>query len=98
MITNAFPQFSGAFRSFQFIFPKGYFLKYQWDWISDRSLLKIIQKCRQVGISYADAFDSVNKASPKNARFDVWVSSRDETQAKLSVEDCKFWARLLGVV
>src|SRR6266699_2102264 len=108
MIPDAFPQFpqlpeanpkfSGAFRSFRFFFQRGYFLPYQWKWIHDGSPLKIIQKCRQAGISYADAFDSVKKASPKRARFDVWVSSRDETQAKLYVEDCKFWAKLLGVI
>ena len=72
-----------------------YFLPFQVKWIEDESTLKIIQKSRQIGISYADAYDSVKKASPNGGRLDVWVSSRDEAQAKLYMEDCKYWANLL---
>ncbi len=36
-----------------------YFLPYQECWILDESPLRIIQKSRQVGITYADAYDSV---------------------------------------
>ena len=36
-----------------------YFLPYQCDWIFDTSRLKIIEKSRQIGITYADAYDSV---------------------------------------
>jgi phage FluMu gp28-like protein len=56
-----------------------------------------MQKSRQVGISFADAYDSVKKAAPVGARLDVWVSSRDEAQARLYIEDCKFWAKLLQI-
>lgn len=59
--------------------------------------LRIIQKSRQVGISYADAYDSVVKASARDARLDVWISSRDQAHAKLYLEDCKYWAVLLHV-
>src|SRR5690349_20019573 len=69
-----------------------YFLPYQERWILDQSPLRIIQKSRQVGITYADAYDSVLKASSKDARLDVWISSRDQAQAKLYLEDCKYWA------
>src|SRR5882724_10049420 len=69
-----------------------YFLPYQERWILDQSPLRIIQKSRQVGITYADAYDSVVKASAKDARLDVWISSRDQAQAKLYLEDCKYWA------
>ena len=62
---------------------KKYFMPYQIKWIEDPSPLRIIQKSRQVGITYADAYDSVIKASTKGARLDVWVSSRDQAQAKL---------------
>ena len=75
-----------------------YFLPYQCEWIFDRSPLKIIEKSRQIGITYADAYDSVIKASPSSGGLDVWVSSRDEVQAKLYLEDCKFWAKVLHVV
>jgi phage FluMu gp28-like protein len=72
-----------------------YFLPYQQRWILDESPLRIIQKSRQVGITYADAYDSVLKASPRDARLDVWISSRDQAQAKLYLEDCKYWAVFL---
>ncbi len=72
-----------------------YFLPYQERWILDESPLRIIQKSRQVGITYADAYDSVLKASPRDARLDVWISSRDQAQAKLYLEDCKYWAVFL---
>src|SRR5437870_4802166 len=89
---------SEAIKKLKLFWPRGYFLPYQWDWIADQSSLKIIQKCRQAGITYADSYDSVLKASPKGARWDVWVSSRDEVQAKLYLEDCKHWATVLQVV
>jgi phage FluMu gp28-like protein len=72
-----------------------YFLPYQEEWILDKSPLRIIQKSRQVGITYADAYDSVVKASPRDARLDVWISSRDQAQARLYLEDCKYWAVFL---
>ena len=72
-----------------------YFLPYQYDWIVDRSSLKIIEKSRQIGITYADAYDSVIKASARSGALDVWVSSRDEVQSKLYLEDCKYWANFL---
>src|SRR5882762_6868369 len=72
-----------------------YFLRYQRDWIYDPASLKIMEKSRQIGISYADAYDSVRKVCRGDARLDVWISSRDEAQARLYVEDCKKWAGLL---
>src|SRR6266481_4811730 len=72
-----------------------FFLLYQLAWIFDRSPLKIIEKSRQVGITYADAYDSVIKASARSGALDVWVSSRDEVQSKLYLEDCKYWANFL---
>src|SRR5213593_4871825 len=74
-----------------------FFLLYQLAWILDRSPLKIIEKSRQIGITYADAYDSVIKASQKPGGLDVWVSSRDEVQSKLYLEDCKYWAKFLHV-
>lgn len=72
-----------------------HFLPYQRKWICDRSPLKIIEKSRQIGLTFSDAYDSVMKVCAKNALHDVWVSSRDQTQAKLYLRDCMNWARLL---
>ena len=72
-----------------------YFLPYQRDWIKDRSRLRICQKGRQIGMSYADSYDSVRKAAVSPAR-DVWVMSRDEAQAKQYIRYCKRWAQVLN--
>jgi hypothetical protein len=45
-----------------------------------------------------DALDSVLKASAAEARLDVWVTSRDEAQALLYVDDCRDWAKLLNLL
>ncbi len=72
-----------------------FFLRYQAEWIRDASPMKLMQKSRQVGISFADAFDTVLKVSARGARLDAWISSRDETQARLYLEDCRKWANIL---
>ena len=72
-----------------------YFFPFQTAWIRDNSPLKIVEKSRQIGMSFADAFDSVCKVAARGARLDVWVSSRDERQARLYLEDCARWAKLL---
>ncbi len=71
-----------------------YFLPYQSRWILDEARLKICEKGRQIGLSYADSYDSVRKAAVKGGK-DVWVMSRDETQAKQYILYCKRWANVL---
>jgi len=77
---------------------KNFFLPYQSRWINDKSRLKIIEKSRQIGITFADAFDSVRKAADKKRGNDVWITSRDEGTARLYIEHCKRWARLLHIM
>src|SRR5882724_5231789 len=72
-----------------------YFLPYQRAWLDDPSPLRIIQKSRQVGASFTDAYDSVRKAACVDDAMDVWVSSRDETQARLYIEYGTRWAKFL---
>lgn len=75
--------------------PGKYFMPFQIAWIDDRSRLKIVEKSRQIGFSYADSYDSVRKVATQSAKLDVWVSSRDETQAKQYLLYCKRWAKVL---
>lgn len=70
-------------------------MKYQADYIRDGSLLVIVEKGRQIGLSYAASYKAVRLAAPKDARLDVWVMSRDEIQAKQFLLYCKRWARVL---
>ena len=74
-----------------------YFLPYQQAWIRDDSPLKIIEKSRQIGMTYADTYDSVMKAAARGADLDVWITSRDALQARLYIDSCRHWAKLLQI-
>ena len=77
--------------------PGAIFLPYQARWIRDESRLKLIEKSRQIGLSWATAYAGVSRTALATARFDQWVSSRDDIQAQLFLEDCKFWAGNLKI-
>jgi phage FluMu gp28-like protein len=77
--------------------PGAIFLPYQSRWIADESRLKLIEKSRQIGLSWATAYAGVSRTALATARFDQWVSSRDDIQAQLFLEDCKFWAGNLSI-
>lgn len=74
--------------------PERLFLPYQEEWITDLSRLKLMEKARQIGISWATADACVERTAPKEARFDQWVSSRDDIQARLFLEDCAKFASI----
>lgn len=75
--------------------PKAKFLPYQTDWILDQSRLKAMEKSRQIGISWADSYETVRTIAPADHKYDCWVSSRDEGQAALYLQDCVGWAKFL---
>lgn len=72
----------------------GIFLPYQSAWITDQSRLKLYEKSRQIGLTWSTAYAVVERTSSVDARYNQWVSSRDELQAKLFIEDCKQWAKV----
>ncbi len=74
-----------------------FFLPYQKRWIEDGSRLKLMEKSRQVGLSWAAAYRCVRQCAEGADCAEVWVSSRDEKQAKLVIEDCRRFAHVLGV-
>ncbi len=75
----------------------GIFLPYQSEWIKDTSRLKLAEKSRQVGWSWSTAFAAVERTAGKGAHNDQWVSSRDDLQARLFIEDCKMWAGIMEI-
>jgi phage FluMu gp28-like protein len=75
-----------------------FFLPYQRRWILDSSRLKIMEKSRQVGMSWATAYHLVRQHINIRYGRDSWVSSRDETQAKLFLTDCCAFASLFSDV
>jgi len=75
--------------------PKGLFLPYQEKWIVDHSRLKLMEKARQIGLSWSTSYACTERTAEAGARWDQWVSSRDDLQARLFIEDCKMWAKVL---
>jgi len=78
--------------------PDAIFLPYQSRWIADRALKKLMEKSRQIGISWSTAYAADERTAAKGARYDQWVSSRDDMQARLFLEDCKLWANIMNQV
>lgn len=74
-----------------------FFLPYQKKWILDDSKIKIMEKSRQIGMSWTAAYSLVRDHSKTSSKLDSWVSSRDELQARLFIADCKKFAEILDM-
>jgi len=72
-------------------------LPYQSAWIRDNARLKLAEKSRQIGWTWAGDYRLVSVKARTDARLDAWISSRDDIQARLSLEDCKHFATLLNL-
>lgn len=73
-----------------------FFMPFQAAVIKDDARLVLVEKARQIGLSYAVSYKAVRLAAPKDSRLDVWVMSRDEIQAKQFLLYSKRWARVLN--
>ncbi len=73
-----------------------YFLPFQGRWITDNAQLKLYEKTRRGGITYATSYRAVQKClrEKKDSSFVQWVSSRDELTAKEFIIDyVAMWAK-----
>lgn len=77
--------------------PSGIFLPYQGLWIKDKSRLKLMEKARQIGLSWSTAWACDERTAMQGNKHDQWISSRDDIQARLFIEDCKMWAKVLSI-
>jgi phage FluMu gp28-like protein len=73
-----------------------FFLSYQARWIKDDARLKLMEKSRQIGISWSTAYRLVRNKAVAGAKNDAWISSRDDLQARLFKEDCNNFATILN--
>ena len=67
-------------------------LKYQQDWIADDSPLKIAEKSRRIGLTWAEAADNVLIASSEGGS-NVFYISATQDMAIEYIEACAMWAR-----
>ena len=72
-------------------------LPYQRKWVTDNSRLKLAVKSRQIGLSWCTSYRLVRQKVREDARLDAWVSSRDEIQAQLFLQDARRFAEVLNV-
>lgn len=94
------PDFAGRCKNFPVPTADGrepVLLAYQADWVLDLSRLKIAEKSRQIGWTWSEGYKIVRDKSQTDARLDHWISSRDDIQARLFLEDCKGFANLLNI-
>ena len=76
-----------------------YFLPYQESWINDDSPLKIAEKSRRVGFTYASSYRMFQKCLRRGKGFTQWVSSRDQLTAQELIRDyIRMWCKLGNVV
>lgn len=70
-------------------------LPYQQAWLADHSQVKIIEKSRRVGLSWAEAADSALTAAAANDNggMDVWYVGYNQAMAQEFVRDVAFWAK-----
>ena len=73
-------------------------LPFQAKWAADHSRLKLAEKSRQIGWTWATAYGLIRRKGADKAALDAWISSRDDIQARLFLEDCKHWAKLSQVI
>jgi len=73
----------------------GVLLPYQARWAADQALVKVMEKSRRVGISWAEAADDTLYASEmgKGEKRNVWYIGYTKDMALEFIHDCANWAR-----
>jgi phage FluMu gp28-like protein len=73
----------------------GILLPYQARWVADQSPVKVMEKSRRIGISWAEAADDTLYASEKGAgeKRNVWYIGYNKDMAQEFINDCANWAK-----
>jgi len=72
--------------------PRGVLLPYQKNWIADPRDVKICEKSRRVGLSWAEAADDALTAAGA-AGMDVFYIGYNKDMAREFIDACAFWSR-----
>lgn len=67
-------------------------LPYQQRWLEDESPVKIIEKSRRIGLSWAEAADDALLAASKSG-MDIWYIGYNKDMAQEFIEDCGDWLK-----
>lgn len=66
-----------------------FWLPYQEKWIRDESRNKLCEKSRRCGLTFAEEFRRVERICRQGARYDAYITSKDEGLAKQFIRECK---------
>lgn len=91
------PAHARAFKGRAQNIPKedGFWLPYQQRWINDKAILKLMEKGRRIGITYASAYEHVEEHALAGSTLDTYFSSRDESTSREVVRDVRKFAEAL---
>jgi phage FluMu gp28-like protein len=73
-------------------------LPYQSAWLEDHARVKIWEKSRQIGASWACALEAVLYATGSHKRAHVAYTGYNERMARQFIDDCGSWARALDKI
>lgn len=68
------------------------FLPYQGRWVADPASVKVVEKSRRIGLSWAEAADDALYAAADGGD-DVWYIGYNKEMAEEFINDCAWWAR-----
>jgi len=71
-------------------------LRYQDRWVRDQAQVKIAEKSRRIGLTYAEAYDDVMHAA--EGKGNVYYQSYAKDMTKEYIETCRQWAESLQAV
>lgn len=75
-------------------------LPFQRKWVDDQAKKRIAEKSRQIGWTWATAYDTVRtlgQVQSRDNQWDTWITSRDAEQAQLTITDMLAWAEMLEI-
>lgn len=70
----------------------GVLLPYQQNWVADDSPVKVADKSRRIGLTWAEAADDALIAASENG-MDVFYIGYNKDMAREFIDACAFWAR-----
>lgn len=74
-------------------------LAYQKAWLGDKSPVKVVEKSRRIGLTWAQALDDVLKASTSGRDgMDVLYISFNQDMTREYIDTCAEWAKKLQIV
>ena len=71
---------------------------YQKAWMEDKAIVKIAEKSRRTGLTFAEALDDVLSAAATANGQNTYYLGSDKEMAKEFIDACAFWAQKLNMV